>query len=165
MQCDRCSAESVHRATIQRPADRLCWPHPHSDSQSLVDLFCRVDNGSPEGRPLRLTSGHFESLRGRSRPARARAVPPLGHRYLGLTSTFSNISTICSAIDTCAVSPSAAALLSSLDVLPRVPRARLFRQMADQRPHVGERDQIHDGRDCQRAWQGARPVGAGQGGS
>jgi hypothetical protein len=37
--------------------------------------------------------------------------------------------------------------------------ARSFRQMPDQRAHVGERDQIHDGRDCQRPGQGARPVG------
>jgi hypothetical protein len=31
---------------------------------------------------------------------------------------------------------------------------RLFRQMTEQRLRVGERDQIHDVRDCQRAWQG-----------
>ena len=37
-----------------------------------------------------------------------------------------------------------------------------FRQMTEQRAHVGERDQIHDGRDCQRPGQGARPVGARQ---
>jgi hypothetical protein len=33
---------------------------PRSDSQKAADSFCRVDNGS-EGRPLRLTSGHFRS--------------------------------------------------------------------------------------------------------
>jgi hypothetical protein len=37
--------------------------------------------------------------------------------------------------------------------------------MAEQRPHIGERDQIHDGRNRQRPGQGARPVRAGQGGS
>jgi cephalosporin hydroxylase len=33
--------------------------------------------------------------------------------------------------------------------------------MTDQRPHVGERDQIHDGWDRQRPGQGARPIRAG----
>jgi hypothetical protein len=40
--------------------------------------------------------------------------------------------------------------------------APLFRQVADQLAHIGERDQIHDGRDCQRRGAtGARSAGEG----
>jgi hypothetical protein len=31
---------------------------------------------------------------------------------------------------------------------------RLFRRMPEQRPHIGERFQIHDGWDCQRPGRG-----------
>ena len=83
----------------------------------------------------------------------------IGYRR-SLHSTLSNISTICSAARLRRV---AARSLFELgrDMLPCRLSPRLFRQMPDQRPHVGERDQIHDGRDCQRPWQGARPVRAG----
>jgi hypothetical protein len=45
------------------------------------------------------------------------------------------------------------------DVLPCFPSPRLFRQMAEQRPHIGERDRIHDRRDCQRPGQGGDQSG------
>jgi hypothetical protein len=35
-------------------------------------------------------------------------------------------------------------------MLPSRFPARRFRPMTEQRAHVGERDKIHDGRDCQR---------------
>jgi hypothetical protein len=34
--------------------------------------------------------------------------------------------------------------------------------MPKHRPHVGERDQIHDGWDCERSGQGARQFGRGK---
>jgi hypothetical protein len=47
-----------------------------------------------------------------------------------------------------------------LDVLLRVPGARLFRQMTEQRADVAERDQTHDVRDSEGRWERARPVRA-----
>ena len=57
--------------------------------------------------------------------------------------------------------PQAAAPSASrhrLDVPPRRLCPRLFRQMPDQLPHIGERDRIHDRWDCQWSGQGAGPV-------
>ena len=53
-----------------------------------------------------------------------------------------------SAIETLAVSAPAAALVELIrNVTPVQIVAPLFRHMADQLAHVGERDEIHDGRD------------------
>ena len=75
---------------------------------------------------------------------------PASDGHFGRHSTPSNISTICSATETLAVSAPAAALSSSAATCCDVSSPRLFGQMPEQRAHVGERGQIHDGRDCQR---------------
>jgi hypothetical protein len=107
-------------------------------------------DGEPPGPPIRVDL--YDDLGGRNAH---HALVLSAQRYFTRHSTFSNIITICSATETWAVSAPAAALSSlGRNMLPSRFPACLFRQMSEQRAHVGERDQIHDIGDGQRPGQG-----------